>query len=127
MTPKRKLALLLWSVTPDAPALCAAPFVYASAAAAMDCEVELHFAADAVRLLAPGVAAHTFPGANATRSVLDYMQDATQLGARFLACSMALHERGMALEGLIPECAGAAGATAFVVRTLDPKWATLVF
>jgi predicted peroxiredoxin len=127
MTHKSKLALLLWSVSPDAPALCAAPFVYASAAAAMDCEVEVHFAADAVRLLAPGVAAHTFPSANAARSVLDHMQDAAALGARFLACSMALHERALALDVLIPECTGAAGATAFVVRTLDPEWATLVF
>lgn len=126
-TQKSKLALLLWSVSPDAPALCAAPFVYAAAAAAMDCEVEVHFAADAVRLLAPGVATHTFPSANSARSVLDYMQDAAQLGARFLACSMALHERALALDVLIPECTGAAGATAFVVRTLDPEWATLVF
>ena len=127
VTHKSKLALLLWSVSPDAPALCAAPFVYAAAAAAMDCEVEVHFAADAVRLLAPGVATHTFPSANSARSVLDYMQDAAQLGARFLACSMALHERALALDVLIPGCTGAAGATAFVVRTLDPEWATLVF
>lgn len=126
-TQKSKLALLLWSVSPEQPTLCAAPFVYAAAAAAMDCTVEIHFAADAVRLLAPGVAERTFPSANSARSVLDYMQDAAQLGARFLACSMALHERGLALEALIPECTGAAGATAFVVRTLDPEWATLVF
>lgn len=126
-TQKSKLALLLWSVSPEQPTLCAAPFVYATAAAAMDCTVEIHFAADAVRLLAPGVAARTFPSANATRSVLDHMQDAAALGVRFLACSMALHERGLALEALIPECTGAAGATAFVVRTLDPQWATLVF
>jgi predicted peroxiredoxin len=127
MTHKSKLALLLWSVSPEQPALCVAPFVYASAAAAMDCEVEIHFAANAVRLLVPGVAAHTFPSANVPRSVLDHMQDAAQLGVRFLVCSMALHERSLAREGLIPECSGAAGATAFVVRSLDPEWASLVF
>ena len=126
MTQKSKLALLLWSVSPDVPALCAAPFVYASAAAAMDCEVEIHFAADAVRLLVPGVAARTFASAGRTRSVYDHMQDAAQLGARLLACSMALHERGLAPQDLIAECAGAAGATAFVARSLD-NWATLVF
>ena len=124
---KTKLAILVWSLSPERPELAASPFVYAATACAMDCEVEIHFAADAVRLLAPGVAAHTFPSANATRSVLDHMQDAAQLGVRFLACSMALHERALALEGLIPECSGAAGATAFVVRTLDPEWAALVF
>ena len=71
VTHKSKLALLLWSVSPDAPALCAAPFVYAAAAAAMDCEVEVHFAADAVRLPAPGAATHTTPNANSARSELD--------------------------------------------------------
>jgi hypothetical protein len=30
-------------------------------------------------------------------------------------------------ENLIPEFTGAAGATAFVARTLDPAWQTLVF
>lgn len=124
---KQKLALLLWSVSPAQPALCAAPFVYAAAAAAMDCEVEVHFAGDAVRLLVPAVAAQTFPGANAARSMHDHMRDAAQLGVRFLACSMALHERGLTLDTLLPECTGAAGATAFVVRSLSPDWATLVF
>lgn len=127
MTHKSKLALLLWSVSPEQPTLCAAPFVYASAAAAMDCEVEIHFAADAVRLLVPGVAARTCACTDNTRSVYDHMQDAVQLGARFLACSMALHERALAPKMLISECAGAAGATAFVVRSLDPTWSTLVF
>ena len=37
--------------------------------------------AASVQLLAPGVAAHTFPSANAARSVLDHMQDAAQLDA----------------------------------------------
>lgn len=124
---KQKLALLLWSVSPAQPALCAAPFIYAAAAAAMDCEVEVHFAGDAVRLLVPAVAEQTLPGTNSARSVLDHMRDATHLGARFLVCSMALHERRLTLDALLPECTGAAGATAFVVRSLDPEWATLVF
>lgn len=55
------------------------------------------------------------------------MRSVSDVGARFLACSMALHERALALDGLIPECTGGAGATAFVVRALDPQWSTLVF
>jgi predicted peroxiredoxin len=124
---KQKIAVLLWSVTPVQPALCAAPFVYAAAAAAMDCEVEVHFAGDAVLLLVPGVAASVFASTGSPRSVLDHMRSVSDMGARFLACSMALHERALALDGLIPECTGGAGATAFVVRALDPEWSTLVF
>ena len=116
---KQKLALLLWSASPQQPALCVAPFVYAIAAAAMDCEVEVHFAGDAVRLLAPDV--------DATRSVHDYMQDAIHLGARFFACAMALKAHGLSMDTLTAQCTGAAGATAFVVRSLDSEWATMVF
>ena len=53
---RKKLAILLWSATPDRPQLCATPFVHAAAAAAFDCEVEIHFAGPTVRLLVAGVA-----------------------------------------------------------------------
>ena len=74
-----------------------------------------------------GVAASVFASTGSPRSVLDHMRSVSDMGARFLACSMALHERALALVGLIPECTGGAGATAFVVRALDPEWSTLVF
>ena len=51
------LAILLWSVDVERPDLAAAPFVYAAAAAALDAEVEIHFAARSVRLLVAGEAA----------------------------------------------------------------------
>jgi predicted peroxiredoxin len=124
---KKKLALLLWSVTPDEPERCASVFVYAAAAAAMDCEVELHFSGAAVQLLVPGVAEKLMVGSAERRSVYAHMQDAARLGARFLGCAMALHAQHLDAVALIPEYAGAAGATAFVVKSLDPEWSTLVF
>ena len=42
-THRTRLAILLWAATPERPALCATPFVHAMAAAALDCEVEIHF------------------------------------------------------------------------------------
>lgn len=122
-----KLALLLWSVDLERPDLAAAPFVYAAAAAALDAEaVEVHFAARAVRLLVAGEAARRHP-AGGQRSLYDFMQDAAHGGARFLACGMASAAYLAADEALIPEYAGAAGATAFIARTLDPAWRTLIF
>ena len=62
---RKKLAILLWSATPERPQLCATPFVHAAAAAAFDCEVEIHFAGPTVRLLVAGVAdgLRPWPGA----------------------------------------------------------------
>lgn len=126
MTPPR-LALLLWSTDPDRPALCAAPFVYATAAAAMDAEVEIHFAARSVLLLQPGVANTIYSDAARTRSVADFMADALSQRVRFLGCAMAMREHLPHGGPLIEGFAGHAGATAFVQRALDPAWRTLVF
>ncbi|MBI3149909.1 MAG: DsrE family protein [Betaproteobacteria bacterium] len=124
---KQKLALLLWSVTPEVPARCAAPFVYAAAAGAMDCEVELHFTGAAVRLLVPGVAEGLFSGADRDKSIAAFMSDASDAGAMFYACPMALRQAGLRDGPFIDAYAGTVGATAFVVRSLDPEWSTLVF
>ena len=122
-----KLALLLWSVAPDRPELCAAPFVYATVAAAMDCEVEVHFAGRSVRLLVAGVAAELYPGQGREKSIYAFMREAAAAGTRFYACSMALREHLVAGEETIADYAGAAGAAAFVARTLDAQWRSLVF
>jgi predicted peroxiredoxin len=122
-----KLAILLWSVDLDRPDLAAAPFVYAAAAGALDAEVEIHFAGRSVRLLINGEAAGRSTSERGGRSLYAFMQDAAQGGARFLACSMAWAEYVPTGAQTIPEFSGQAGATAFVARSLDPDWRTLVF
>ncbi len=124
---KTRLALLLWSADPDRPELCAAPFVHATAAAAIDCEVEIHFSGRAVRLLVAGVADRLHPSSEREVSVLHFMRQAADLGVTFLACAMALKAHVADGETLIPEYGGTAGAAAFVARALDPDWATLVY
>lgn len=123
----QKLAILLWQTRPDDPERCATPFVYAAVAAAMDCEVEVHFSGPAVRLLVPGVAASLFPGAEKSKSVYQFMQDAAEHGASFIGCSMAEREHLAASAERIPEYRKMAGAAAFLQRTLDSDWRTLVF
>jgi predicted peroxiredoxin len=126
-TEPRGLAILVCSPAVDRPELCVTPLVYATVARAMDCEVEIHFAGPAVRFLAEGVADALYPTPAREKSVGDFLREAASSGAVLLACAMARiawigpHER------LIPECAGTAGAAAFVGRTLDPAWATLAF
>ncbi len=122
-----RLAILVWSLSPERPDLAAAPFVYAATACAMDCEVEIHFAGSAMRLLDPGVADKLYPGGGRERSIYDFMRDAAQRGAAFYGCQMALRAHDLAERTLIPEYSGTAGAAAFIARTLDPEWRTMVF
>jgi predicted peroxiredoxin len=72
------------------------------------------------------VAATLFATPAREKSIGDYLHEVIAEEVRLLACSMALAAWVKADEALLP-AAGAAGATAFVARTLDPAWRTLVF
>lgn len=124
---KGKLAILLWAATVEQPQLCATPFVHAAAAAAFDCEVEIHFAGPTVRLLVAGVADSLRPWPGTDTSIYQMMRQATNLGARLNACAMAMGALVGKDEALIPEYGGSIAASAFVARALDPEWATLVY
>lgn len=124
---KQNLAILLWTASPEHPQLCATPFVHAAAGAALDAEVEIHFAGPAVRLLVQGVAAGLRPWPGMDTSVYDMMRQAANLGVRFLACAMALKALVQEDEALIPEYTGTAGASAFVQHALNEEWATLTY
>ncbi len=124
---RKQLAILLWGATPDRPRLCATPFVHAAAAAAFDCKVEIHFAGPTVRLLVAGVAESLRPWPGSDTSIYSMMRQAADLDVEFLACAMAMGALVGEDEALIPEYTGAAGASAFVDRALDPEWATLVY
>lgn len=124
---KNKLAILLWGATVDWPQLCATPFVHAAAAASLDAEVEVHFAGPTVRLLVAGVAENLRPWPRVDTSIYDMMRQAANLDVKFLACAMAMNALVGKDEKLIAEYSGTAGASAFVQRSLDPEWATLVY
>jgi len=122
-----RLALLIGSASVERPELCVTPLIHALAARALDCEVEIHFAGPAIRLLVEGVAAGLYPTAEREKSLLAFLQEAAAAGVTLLACSMAQAAWVAADETLIAECQAYAGATLFVVRTLDPDWRTLVY
>jgi len=124
---RTKLAILLLAATPERPELCASAFVHAAAAAALDCEVEIHFSGAASRLLVAGEAARRSVAANDGKSLYLFMREAANLGVHFVGCAMALNEHIRKGEAYIPEYSGSASVTDFVLRTLDPEWATLVF
>ena len=121
-----RLALLVWAATPAHPELCVTPLVHALAARALDAEVEIHFAGPAVRWLVEGVADALYATPAKEKSIADFLREVLAEDVRLLACGMARAAWVADHEKLIPQ-AGAAGATAFVARTLDPAWRTLVF
>ena len=121
-----RLALLIWAATPAHPELCVTPLVHALAARALDAEVEIHFAGPAVRWLVEGIADAAYTTPTKEKSIGDFLREVLAEDVRLLACGMARAAWVADGEKLIPQ-AGAAGATAFVARTLDPAWRTLVF
>ena len=70
--PADKLAILVWAADPGRPELCATPFYFAAAAAAMDVEVEMYFTARSVELLRRGVAETLQAAAGSGKSVADF-------------------------------------------------------
>lgn len=121
------VAILLWAAEPEAPQRLVTPFFHASAAAAMDLQVEVYFSARSVRLLQPGVAEQLRASPYHAKTVLDAMREAVAHGAKFFACTDALHANGMSRNKLIAECGGHGGAVQFMARVADPAWRTLVF
>lgn len=126
MSDRPHLALLLWSLDPLDPVRLATPFFHASAAAAMDAEVELYFAARSVLLLQPGVADTLYASDDRRKSIAAYMSEAASFGVRFFACGDALAAQGLSLDALLPGVA-AGGAVRFMDRALDPSWRALTF
>lgn len=121
-----KLAILIWAATPDRPELVVTPLVHALAARALDAEVEIHFAGPAVRWLVEGVADAAWATAGKEKSVGDFLREVSQEGVTLYACGMAQAQWVSPGESLLAGCRHA-GATAFVVRGLDPEWRTLTY
>lgn len=122
-----RLAILVWAADPGRPELCATPFYFAAAAAAMDVEVEMYFTARSVELLRQGCAEAIEAVAGGGKSVADFRREALAFGVRLHACPTAMASHGIAAAALIPEVAAQAGAAAYLGRVLDPAWKTLSF
>ena len=121
-----RLAILIASAGAERAALSATPLVHALAAHALDAEVEIHFAGPAVRLLVAGIADTLYATPSREKSIGDFLREVIACDIPLYACSMARASWIGADETLIPQ-ARAAGATAFVARTLDPAWRCLVY
>lgn len=121
-----KLLIVLWSASPERPALAAAPFVYALAARALEIEVDMHFTSAAVRWLLPGVADAAYTDADRTKTVGDFIREVKAAGVKLFACGMATHEHARN-QALIGECDGHAGSATVVAATMSDQYRTMIF
>ena len=121
-----QLAILIGSASVERPELYATPLVHALAAHALDARVEIHFAGPAVRLLVAGVADQLYAAPAREKPMGDFLREVIAQDIPLYACGMARAGWIGDHESLIPQ-ARAAGATAFIARTLDASWRTLVY
>lgn len=122
-----KIVIMLVNTDPDIPATLGTPFFQATAAAAMDLDVEVYFAARAVRLLRQGVAENLYPGEGEEKSVYAFMQDAHEAGVKFYACGGAMAENGLDDHNAIPELDGVRGGGAFIGEVTEDGTVTLTY
>jgi len=125
--PRRGLAIMVWSCGPGQAEQAATPFVVAQAAVALELEVEMLFSARAVHWLQASEQDTPIGFGHGRRPVSFYLGDCARLGVRMRACSQALAALGLTDADLAPACRGAGGTLAFVERTRDPGWGSLVF
>jgi uncharacterized protein len=123
----KKIVIMLLNVSPEIPTALGVPFFQASAAAAMDLEVEIYFASRTALLLRKGVAETLYPSGRREKSVYGFMQDAHRLGAKFYTCQAAMTEYGLDADSAIPELDGVAGGAAFISAIADEGVVTLTY
>lgn len=121
------LSILVWSCGPDDAERAATPFVLAQAAAALDLDVELLFTARSVHWLLASQQETPIGFGGETLLLTSYLQACAEAGVQMRACSQALAALDLPREALAPQCSGLGGMVAFVERTQDSRWSTLVF
>lgn len=121
------LSLMVWSCGPEASERAATPFVVAQAAAALELEVEMLFTAQAVQWLLAERQNEPIGFGRDLQSVGSYLKACAEAGVQMRACSQALAALGLDRSALAPQCCGLGGTVAFVERTQDPRWRSLVF
>lgn len=123
----RRLLIVLVNTDPRNPEELAAPFYHAAIAAAMDYPVDVICAATAGKLMIKGVAEkiHVKPGD--PKTVLDWIREAHEHGARFWACPANLDLFDVSESDLIAECAGLMGAASMIGDMMEADCRVLTY
>jgi uncharacterized protein len=123
----KRLLIMLMNTDPRNVEELGAPFYYAAVAAAMDYEVDVLCTAIAGKLMLKGVADKLSVKPGDPKTVLDWIKEAHDQGARFWACPANLELFGKTESDLIPECKGLMGAAALIQDVMDGECRVLTF
>ena len=97
----KRVIIQLWQATLDQPQLAATPFFFASAAAAMDMDVEIHATGASVEMFVKDNDRRHQLVMPSGRRLSDFIDDAMRTGVRMHACSTAMRDRNLELTDLI--------------------------
>ncbi len=114
-----KLIIIMANTDPRNGEELGAPIFQATVAAAMEYEVEVICTATAGRLMKKGVAEKLFVKPGSPKSVLDFIKDAHEAGAKFFCCSPNLDLFDMTKDDLIPECSGIIGGAYLIEQVME--------
>lgn len=123
----QRLLIMLMNTDPRNVEELGAPFYYAAVAAAMDYQVDVLCTATAGRLLLKGVAETLQVKPGHPKTVLDWIREAHDQGARFWACPANLDLFDRTADDLIPECSGTMGAAAALAAIMEGECRVLTF
>lgn len=123
----RRLLIVLVNTDPRNPEELAAPFYHAAIAAAMDYPVDVVCAATAGKLMIKGIAEKIRAKPSDPKTVLDWIREAHEHGARFWACPANLDLFEVSESDLIAECAGLMGAASMIRDIMEGDCRVLTY
>ena len=106
--------MIVYTQSPDAPAQCGAPFLYAQDAAAQGHATEMFFTTRGTALLKRGIAEIVFPKTG-SKSIRQFIDEATAKGVHLVVCAPSLALNDMTEDDLIDEADNLVG-TAYLIK-----------
>lgn len=123
----KRLIIQLWQASLDQPQLAATPFFFASAAAAMDLDVEIHATGASVEMFVKDNERRHQLVMPSGRRLSDFIDDAMRTGVRIHACSTAMRDRDLDLRDLIDGFGEVIGMVTMVDRAIGEHTTVMTF
>ena len=118
MIAETEKVLIVMTSGPDTPERCAAPFFFATGAAAMGYDVSMFFTMQGTKLLQQGVAEKVYPKEGG-RPISEFIQNALNADVQFFVCSASLELNDMAPDDLIEEVDNLVGSLFLTEKGLE--------
>jgi uncharacterized protein len=123
----KKIIIQLWRTSINEPEFIATPLLFASTAAAMDVEVEMHIMGAAINLFVKGNKVNYQDLPLLSKSTIDLISDAIRIGVKFYPCTGALRDRSLVPADLMDGLGESIGMLTMLERTLSDDVRVLTY